>query len=186
MNLARLPNIICVLRLALVPPVAWAILTGAYAVALVLLLIAAVSDALDGYLARRFGWITVLGQVLDPAADKLLLVTVFVTLAMQRHVPAWLCVAAVARDVVIAGGALAYRRVSASWGAGATGISKLNTALQLGFLSVVLLRAFDIDLVPAPLPLILGAAVFLTTVVSGIDYVLTYARLAGRRGPAAA
>ncbi len=186
MNLASLPNIICVLRLALVPPVAWAILTGRYALALALLLIAAVSDALDGYLARRFGWITVLGQVLDPAADKLLLVTVFVTLAMQQHLPAWLCVAAVARDAVIAGGAVAYRRVAASWGAGATGVSKLNTALQLGFLSVVLLRAYDADLVPAPLPLVLGSAVFLTIVVSGIDYVLTYARLAGSRRRTAA
>jgi cardiolipin synthase (CMP-forming) len=181
-NLAQLPNLICVMRLALVPPVAWAILSGRHGLALILLLVAAVSDALDGYLARRYGWITVLGQVLDPAADKLLLVTVFVSLAMQRHLPAWLCLAAVVRDVVIAGGALAYRRVADSWGSGATGVSKLNTALQLGFLAVVLLRAYDPDLVPAPLPLILGAAVFLTTVVSGIDYVLTYASLAGRRG----
>jgi cardiolipin synthase (CMP-forming) len=181
-KLAQLPNLICVMRLALVPPVAWAILGGRHGLALILLLVAAVSDALDGYLARRFGWITVLGQVLDPAADKLLLVTVFVSLAMQRHLPAWLCLTAVARDVVIAGGALVYRRVADSWGSGATGISKLNTALQLGFLSVVLLRAYDADLVPAPLPLVLGAAVFLTTVVSGIDYVLTYASLAGRRG----
>lgn len=182
MNLSRLPNLICVLRLALVPPVAVSILNGRYPLALVLLLVAAISDALDGYLARRFGWVTKLGQVLDPAADKLLLVTVFVTLTAQGRVPVWLCVTAVMRDSLIATGAILYRRRHASWGDGATGVSKLNTALQLGFLAVVLLLAYAPERVPAPLVLGLGAAVFLTTVVSGIDYVRTYALLATQAG----
>lgn len=182
MNLSRLPNVICVMRLALVPFVAAAILDGRFATALILTIVAGLSDALDGYLARRFGWVTPLGQVLDPAADKLLLVTVFVALTIEGRVPAWLCLAAVLRDVIIAAGAIAYRSLRRSWGDGATGISKLNTALQLGFLAVVMFAGFAADVVPQPLIIVLGAAVFLTTVISGLDYVLTYARRAAREG----
>ena len=178
MNLSRLPNLICVLRILLVAPVGYAILDQRYEPALVLFVIAAVSDALDGFLARRYGWITELGQILDPTADKLLLVTVFVTLAVGGRVPAWLCLSAVARDAIIAGGAVAYHRLCHSWGVGATAVSKLNTTLQLGYLSVVLIDAQAHEAIAPALILALGAATFVTTVVSGLDYVLTYGRLA--------
>lgn len=180
MNLSGLPNLICVLRILLVAPVGYAILDQHWELALTLFVVAAVSDALDGFLARRFNWITELGQILDPTADKLLLVTVFVTLSVGGRVPAWLCLTAVLRDAIIAGGALAYRRLCDSWGVGATPVSKLNTALQLGYLSAVLVDARAQGVLAPQLMIVLGAATFVTTVVSGLDYVLTYGRLAAR------
>jgi len=179
-NLAALPNLICVLRILLVAPVGYAILDQRFGLALTMFVIAAVSDALDGFLARRFGWITPLGQILDPTADKLLLVTVFVTLSVGGRVPAWLGLTAVLRDAVIAGGALAYHQLCRSWGVGATPVSKLNTTLQLSFVSAVLVEAYARDTLPPALLVALGAVMFVTTVVSGLDYVLTYGRLAAR------
>ena len=178
MNLALVPNLICAVRILLVAPVAVAILAGRYPLALALFVIAGVSDALDGYLARRYGWITELGQILDPAADKLLMVATYLTLSFAGHVPWWLCLTAVVRDVTIAGGALAYRRVCHTWGVGATGVSKLNTLVSVAYLAGVLAAVAMPGLVAAPLLTVLGAAVFVTTVVSGLDYVVTYARLA--------
>lgn len=182
MNLSTLPNLICVLRILLVVPVAVAILAGDYRLALALFVIAGVSDALDGALARRFGWITPLGQILDPAADKLLVVTTFLALTATGRVPAWLSLAVVGRDALIALGACAYRRVSGSWGAGATPVSKLNTLLGLCFLTGVLLTASLGGEEPSGASLVLGAATLVTTVASGIDYVRTYARLAATAG----
>ena len=84
MNLATIPNLICLLRIALAVPIVWLLAEGRYEATLVLFAIAAVSDALDGYLAKTFGWATELGKVLDPVADKLLLVSVFITLDLAR------------------------------------------------------------------------------------------------------
>lgn len=178
MNWQFLPNAICVVRIALVAPVVLAIAARHYPLALTLFCVAAGSDALDGFLARRYGWLTPLGRVLDPAADKLLMIAVLVTLAAAARVPVWLCVTAVARDVTIALGALAYRRVSGGWGGGATGASKLNTVLAAGYTAAVLTLAAHPQLVPPWLVPALGAALFVATVATGIDYVLTYARRA--------
>ncbi len=78
---------------------------------LVLFIIAAVSDGLDGYLAKRFNWTSELGRVLDPLADKVLLIAVFITAAWLDIAPWWLAAVAIARDLVIGFGALIYRDV---------------------------------------------------------------------------
>ena len=90
MSLRFLPNLLCVLRILLVFPVALWILQGRYPAVLGLFALAAFTDALDGFLAKRFGWTSELGKVLDPAADKLLLVTVFVCLSVVGLAPWWL------------------------------------------------------------------------------------------------
>jgi phosphatidylglycerophosphate synthase len=82
-RLGWLPNAICVLRMLLVVPLMIALLGEHYAAAVILLVVAGASDGLDGFLAKTFGWQTRLGSLLDPAADKLLLVSVFVGLACQ-------------------------------------------------------------------------------------------------------
>ena len=97
------------IRIALVWPIAAALNAGEQLAALSLFVAAAVSDGLDGYLAKRFDWTSELGKVLDPLADKLLLVTVFVESAWLGLMPWWLTAAVVARDVMIALGALVYR-----------------------------------------------------------------------------
>ncbi len=134
---------------------------------------AAVSDAADGFLAKRFGWQTRLGAVLDPAADKLLLATVFVTLAAVRLVPLWLMAAAVARDVIIVLGAIAYRVYIGPVEASPSTISKLNTACQAAFILAVIGR-LEFEFPDAWMVVLLGALMFVTVVISGIDYVLRY------------
>src|SRR5271170_1739301 len=105
----HLPNLICLLRIALIWPVLAGLHAGAPLVALALFIAAAISDGLDGYLAKRFSWTSNLGRFLDPLADKLLLVVVFVESAWLGLVPWWLTAAVVARDVMIGVGALIFR-----------------------------------------------------------------------------
>jgi cardiolipin synthase len=171
--LRQIPNAICLMRLALVVPVAWTLLHDDPAATLWLFGAAAVSDGADGFLAKRFGWQTDLGAFLDPLADKVLLVTVFVTLAWLDLVPMWLVLLAVGRDVVIVAGALAYKLVVGAVKMEPRVSSKINTACQLGFVLVVICRqAFSL---PAQwVATSMGAATLVMTVVSGLDYVMTY------------
>ena len=94
MSLSWLPNAISLLRIALVAPILILILQGDFGWALALFVIAGFSDGLDGYLAVRFSWSTRLGGLLDPAADKLLITGMFITLAFTQHIPDWLAVQA--------------------------------------------------------------------------------------------
>jgi cardiolipin synthase len=183
-NLRWLPNAICVGRILLAAPVALTLVAGDYQSTLLLFGVAALSDGLDGWLAKTFGWTSQLGTLLDPLADKLLLMTVFVTLAWVGLVPLWLGVAVVLRDVTIVSGAIAYRVLIGPVVGRPTFISKLNTLLQLSLVLAVI-GAAAWQVVPYELVITLGAATFVTTVASGIDYVLAYARLAWREGRAA-
>jgi cardiolipin synthase len=176
-SLRQLPNLICLARIALVVPIAMLLHAGEFSAALWLFGVAAFSDALDGFLAKRFGWTTELGKTLDPLADKLLLVTVFIMLAVDGHIPAWLTVVVVARDVIIGLGTLAYMRFFGPLHGRATAVSKLNTGVQLLFvLAVVAALAFGYP--TRPVLITLGAATFVTTCVSGLDYIVTYIRRA--------
>jgi cardiolipin synthase len=171
--LRQIPNAICLARLALVVPIAWTLLHDDPASTLWLFGAAAVSDGADGFLAKRFGWQTDLGAFLDPLADKVLLVTVFVTLAWMELVPMWLVLLAVGRDAVIVAGALAYKIVVGSLQIVPRVSSKINTAAQLGFVLVVICRqAFSLP--PLWVATAMGAAMMMMTVISGLDYVMTY------------
>src|ERR1700736_2636540 len=127
----HLPNIICLVRIALVWPIVVALNEGQFLIALALFMVAGLSDGLDGYLAKRFNWTSDLGKLLDPMADKLLLVTVFVESAWLGLVPWWLTAAVVARDVLIGLGALTFRLWFGALHGRPTLISKINTAAQL-------------------------------------------------------
>jgi len=163
--------------MVLVVPIALSIVAGDYRRTLLLFAVAAFSDALDGFLAKRFGWTTDLGKILDPLADKLLLVTVFIMLAVAGTTPVWLATLVVARDVVIGFGALAYRWLFGPLHGRPTAVSKVNTAVQLAYvLAAVAARAFGWP--PDPAVLTLGALVMVTTAISGIDYVHSYIRRA--------
>jgi cardiolipin synthase len=173
----HIPNIISVIRILLVVPIAIALFHQRLALSVLLFAVAAVSDAADGYLAKRFGWQSELGAVLDPIADKLLLATVFVTLSLLKLVPLWLMLAAVLRDVIIVSGAVAYRIIIGPLTAHPSLISKLNTLCQALFILAVVCHAKFL-LPPQWMLTWLGALVFATVAVSGIDYVLVYGRRA--------
>ena len=186
MKVVTVPNLICLLRIALTVPIVVLLAEGRYGQTLVLFAIAAASDILDGYLAKTFGWSSELGKVLDPLADKLLLVSVFITLAVIGLVPVWLAAIAVLRDVVIGVGACIYKWRFGPLEGRPTIPSKINTLVQLLFVIAVVWNAAFHDL-PGWVIQSLGAGVLVTTLISGVDYVLTYSRKAiavsrGRRG----
>ena len=137
--LRYLPNLICLGRIALLWPILAALARHAYGWAAVCFAIAGVSDLLDGWLAKRFGWTSELGMWLDPIADKCLLVTVFVVAAWAGLVPRWLTAVVVARDVMIALGALTYLAWLGPLEGRPTFASKLNTLVQLAYLLGVLM-----------------------------------------------
>ncbi len=166
----HLPNILCFFRIALIPPLVLAMLRGEQAGILVLFTLAAVSDGLDGYLAKRFGWTSDLGRFLDPAADKLLLMSVFITAAWLDIAPWWVAAVAIARDVTIGVGALIFRLWFGPLHGRPTAISKVNTAMQMAYLLALILASAS-GFPPRGLIEVLAAVVVLTTLVSGVDYV---------------
>jgi cardiolipin synthase len=177
--LRYLPNLICLGRIALIWPILAALAVHDYGWAAVCFAIAGISDLLDGWLAKRFGWTSELGKWLDPAADKCLLVTVFVVAAWSGLVPRWLTAVVVARDVLIALGALAYLAWIGPLEGRPTFASKLNTLVQLAYLlGVLMFKAIGF---PPVALLLLGTMVtLLTAVLSGAGYVIEYARRAAR------
>jgi cardiolipin synthase len=178
-SLRFLPNAICIVRMALVVPLVMAILAGRYLEALVLLVVAGFSDGLDGYLAKTFDWRTRLGSLLDPAADKLLIVGTFVALTYAGLVPSALAIIVIARDAVIISGAICYQLFIAPVQGEPALVSKLNTACQLAMLFFTLTAA-AFGWPPAAALLVLGAAVVFTSVVSGLSYVLQWSARAWR------
>lgn len=166
----HIPNILCLLRIALIPPLVLAMLRGEQAAILVLFTLAAVSDGLDGYLAKRFGWTSDLGRFLDPAADKLLLMSVFITASWLDIAPWWVAAVAIARDVTIGVGALIFRLWFGPLHGRPTAISKVNTAMQMAYLLALILASAS-GFPPRGVLNALAGIVVLTTLVSGIDYV---------------
>jgi cardiolipin synthase len=149
--LRHLPNLITALRILLVLPLCWLIDSGRYDGALVVAAIAALSDALDGWLAKRFGWQSWIGGMLDPVADKLLLTAAFVWLALAGDMPGWLAALVIGRDLAIVAGAVVYHNVVGPFDAAPSRLSKATTAIQLAFVLAELLRLSHWIATPAPL-----------------------------------
>lgn len=146
---------------------------GEYGLVLLLFALAGISDGLDGYLARRYGWQSRLGSLLDPLGDKFLLVGVYLIFGWDGLLPWWLVALVILRDAVIVGGALAYRHVCRELTMEPTLISKLNTALQILLGLLVIAGAMRGGLVPWLINGMIGL-VAVTTLWSGIDYVLRW------------
>jgi cardiolipin synthase len=176
-----IPNIISLLRLLAVIPIVFLLLEHRYGWALLLFAMAGISDGLDGFLAKRFGWRSRLGGILDPLADKVLLVACFLVLGTLSLIPVWLVVVAVFRDLLITGGALLYNYRVEELEAAPIVASKVNTVLQI--LLVVLVMA---DAGPLPLPdwlvSLLVWACLASVLVSGAQYVWIWGLKARRKG----
>ena len=177
MSLSWLPNAISIMRIMLILPILALFISGEFGWALTLFIIAGLSDGVDGYLAKKYGWNTRLGAFLDPAGDKLLVAWSFGTLAFLGYIPVWLAVIVILRDVVIVAGSFMYHYLVRRLEGEPTFISKLNTGLEFAFLIFVMARAGfgwpdEITIT------IVGAAVLVTVVISGYDYVSSWIRSA--------
>ena len=182
-RLSYVPNYICIARILLVAPIVWLLVSRDYPMALVLIMLAGFSDGLDGFLARRFSWTTRIGGLLDPLADKLLLVSVFAALTWNGLIPLWLFAVVIGRDIVIVSGAVAYEMLIKPVEPNPSRVGKLNTVMALLYLFFVM--TWQVFSWPPEVSLtITGAAVFVVSLVSGLDYVLTWSRLAQQAGRA--
>ena len=172
----NLPNLLTGIRLVLVPFILSALWNGGYRRALLLLWVAGVTDGLDGYLARRFNWTSRIGAYLDPIGDKLLLVSVYLTLGLRSVIPGWLMWLVLGRDALILSMvAIALLITSVRsfppsiWG-------KLSTVVQvMGALLIIAGHAYFQDqsrLVDA----LCVPATAIATIVSGLHYVWTGSR----------
>ena len=176
----NLPNLISLGRLLLVPLAISLILDGRYWAAFWVFVVAGVSDALDGFIAKHFDRCTRLGALLDPLADKVLLVSVYATLGIAGQIWAWLVVLVVFRDVMIIGGFLLIQAVAAiPKPTHPLFISKVNTGMQVAMVGYVLARR-GLGGEAGPVDLALGIAVAVTTVVSGLTYLVRWARILAR------
>jgi len=165
-----LPNAISVLRIILVIPIVYLLLNKQFNLALALFVVAGLSDALDGYLAKKYNWSSRLGSFLDPLADKLLLVSCFAVCVVIELVPVWLFVLVVCRDLLVAFGALACHFLLEKFHGDPPFSSKLNTALQIIML-VIVFSSESLLTIPATWIEYVLYSVAATTVVSGAEYV---------------
>lgn len=144
-----IPNLITLARILLVPVVVWAIAAGEMLMAFGLFLAAGLSDAVDGFLAKRFGMTSELGAYLDPLADKTLIVSIYVTLGITGALPRWLVILVVSRDIMIVGAVILSWLLSNPVAVKPLLVSKLNTGAQIVLACLVLSALafrWDVDL----------------------------------------
>ncbi|MFQ5993709.1 MAG: CDP-alcohol phosphatidyltransferase family protein [Acidiferrobacterales bacterium] len=169
MNLYYLPNAITLLRIALVPVFILVLDARNYEAALLVFLIAGISDGLDGFIAKRYKLVTRLGAILDPLADKILLVSAYIMLMLLGHLPLWLVLTVAFRDLMIVAGYLVFTSLSGPVQMRPTYLSKFNTFLQIALVLTLLVQeALGFGIPQGPQVLVYG--VFVTTVASGAHY----------------
>ena len=173
----NIPNAITLLRMLLVPLFLYLLIHGNHTGALWVFLAAGVSDALDGFIAKCFNMCTRLGAILDPLADKLLLVSAVIVLAGSGHLPVWLALTIVARDVIIVVGAVAFYLRSGRLEMAPSIPSKLNTFVQICLVFLLIVQLSGMAQVSGCFPFIFGLA-FVAALISGGHYVAVWGRKA--------
>jgi cardiolipin synthase len=169
-SISQLPNLITISRIALAPVLILLLREEQYAASLAVFVVAGVSDGLDGFIAKRFHFESRLGAILDPLADKILLLSSYVMLTLLHHVPFWLMLTVAFRDLLIVGGYLVYTSMVGPVRMKPSGLSKFNTFLQIA-LVIVILGQQAFRLVHAPMVEALIYGVLLSTVASGAHYI---------------
>lgn len=180
--LRQFPNILTAIRIVLAPLTAWLVLHDRHLAALLVFAFAGASDALDGFLARRFGLVSRFGEYLDPAADKLLMLASFITLTMIGATPLWLTVLVIGRDVAIVLGVGVARLLSLPVKIEPLAVGKASTIVQVGYIGLTLLLLT----VQAGMPVLVEAAGIIAaafTLMSWFSYgqLLLKAFVLGRR-----
>jgi cardiolipin synthase len=174
----HLPNALTLARIALVAPLIWLIAHHYFKSALLVVAVAGASDALDGLLARRFGWRSWLGGVLDPLADKVLLIACFVSLDLAEVIPDWLMWLVVGRDLMIAAGATAYHFLVGRVVPEPSLLSKITTFIQIVCVLALLLKLSGALPLPDSVDETLIWLTALATAASGVHYVVVWSRKA--------
>ena len=170
-----IPNMITIMRFLLVPGVVFALLTDKMGWALAGFLVAGISDGIDGFIARQFNQRSELGAYMDPMADKLLLVSVFLVLGFMGELPLWLVIAAVSRDALIVGAVLLSTIMGNPVEMKPLFVSKANTAVQIVLAATVLAElAFATQFGPSRVALIFASG--LLTVASAAAYLVAWLR----------
>ena len=170
-----IPNYITIFRFILVPFIVMALLSGYVGAALIGFVVAGISDGIDGFIARRYNQGSELGAYLDPIADKLLLVSLFVVLGFVKELPVWLVVIVVSRDIFIIGAVLLGAVIGKPLEMHPLLVSKANTALQIVLVAVTLADiAFDFSL--AGIRMVLVWTVALLTAASATAYLMTWTK----------
>jgi cardiolipin synthase len=170
-----IPNLITLARILLVPVLIWAITSGETRIAFLLFLAAGVSDAIDGFLAKRFGMATELGAYLDPLADKAMIVSIYVALGVAEAIPRWLVILVVSRDVMIVGAVILSWLVDRPVKLKPLMVSKANTVAQIA-LALVVLAALGFDFDASLATVLLTALVAALTLLSIAFYVADWIR----------
>lgn len=164
--LRHLPNLLTWLRLAAAPALAFLLVSGADRAALGVFAFAGLSDAADGFLAKRFGFGSRFGRYLDPAADKLLMLAAFVTLTVLSVTPLWLTLLVIARDAAIVGGILVARMLALPIRVAPLFVGKLSTAMQIIYVALALfLLTFGLQW-----PQILNGAAYATAALTILSW----------------
>jgi len=165
-----IPNLLTLARIGLVPWLVVLLQNQQYGWSLAVFVIAGVSDGLDGFIAKRFNATTYLGSILDPIADKILLVTSYIMLSVLEIIPFWLMVVVVFRDLVIIGGNLPMALFFSTMEMKPLGISKINTVVQILYI-VLVLASLSFEFNSLALITVVGMLVAVTSVSSGLAYV---------------
>lgn len=138
MNKKDIPNIISLMRIILVVPIAYFLWNQNYLTALILFLVGGLSDGLDGFLARRYKWQTELGVILDPMGDKLMMLTAYLLLGWHHLLAWWLVGLVIFRDIIIVAGTLLYKKFIGNAKLKPLFISKLNTVFQIILVLIIM------------------------------------------------
>jgi len=168
----NIPNSLTLLRIILVPVIVILLMQGSYWMGLIVFLVSGLTDILDGYLARVLNQQTVLGSYLDPIADKALMISCYVTLAVKKILPGWLSVVVISRDCIILLGVAVLSIMSVSYKIQPVLLGKLTTAVQILTILVFLAsRALPGAVADSCMEALVWVTVFFT-VVSGFYYMV--------------
>jgi cardiolipin synthase len=166
----QIPNLLTLGRIATVPVLILFLRDGRYGAALVIFLVAGITDGLDGWIAKRFDSVTRLGAILDPLADKMLIVSTYVMLVLSGDLPFWLLLLIAFRDLGIIGGVLVLHTLQGEIEMRPSMISKINTFLQISLVVLIMVERVELVMLGALTDGLLWA-VALTTVASAFHYV---------------
>jgi cardiolipin synthase len=175
MKLAQIPNILTIIRIIMVAPIIITLIKADYFTTLILFFIAGLTDMLDGFIAKKFKFQSYLGSIIDPMADKILLVSIFFTMFLTNLIPLWFFIIVLVRDVMIVAGVVGYfLNTTSKEGLNPSNISKINTFMQIFLvLFIVLTKEYPaLDVFTIELIIITAT----TTILSGADYVWLWLR----------